>query len=50
MILIVDDDKAVLAAISLLLTQHGFSARTATDPEEAKIILQSEPIRSYRSS
>ena len=44
MILIVDDDKAVLATISLLLTQHGFVARTATDPDEANIILQSEPV------
>ncbi|MFC2102668.1 sigma-54-dependent transcriptional regulator [Bacteroidota bacterium] len=44
MILIVDDDKAILAAISLLLKQHGFETRTATDPDEANTILQSDPV------
>jgi DNA-binding NtrC family response regulator len=35
MILIVDDDKAVLASISLLLEQNGLQTVSATDPEDA---------------
>ena len=44
MILIVDDDKAVLAAISILLKQHAFETRIASDPQEATEILLSDKI------
>jgi len=44
MILIVDDDRAVIAAISILLKQHGLQSTGAEDPVEAKVVLQNEPV------
>jgi len=44
MILIVDDDPAILTSITLLLEHHGFSTTTASDPAEARQILSSGKI------
>jgi len=41
MILVVDDDAAILASISMLLEDHDFEIRRATDPDEARPILAS---------
>jgi len=40
MILIVDDDKALLASISILLERNGFRVNKASDPDEAREILR----------
>ncbi|GAB2851711.1 sigma-54 dependent transcriptional regulator [Pseudoduganella ginsengisoli] len=42
-ILIVDDDAAVLASLSLLLKQSGFTARTCDEPRAALALLEQEP-------
>jgi two-component system, NtrC family, response regulator len=40
MILIVDDDASVTASLALLLKQHGYSSRTASNPNEALCALE----------
>jgi len=44
MILIVDDDHAVVESISLLLKQNGYKTCSAYHPDEAKDILDRDPI------
>ncbi|MCB0277951.1 MAG: sigma-54-dependent Fis family transcriptional regulator [Calditrichaeota bacterium] len=40
MILLIDDDEAVLASIRILLKQSGYETELASDPEQARVILQ----------
>jgi two-component system NtrC family response regulator len=40
MILIIDDDPAVRSSMSLLLKQAGYEPRTATHPDEARMIIR----------
>ncbi len=42
MILVIDDDNAVLASLSLLLKQSGFTCREAKHPEEATILIKEQ--------
>jgi two-component system NtrC family response regulator len=42
MILVIDDDNAVLTSISLLLKQSGFLHVCASNPEEAKLVIQEQ--------
>ena len=42
-ILIVDDDAAVLASLTLLLKQAGFDARSCDEPGTALALLEREP-------
>jgi len=44
MVLIIDDDKAIVASISLLLKQNGYITRQAFDPAGAFVILEKEQI------
>jgi len=44
MVLIIDDDKAVVASISLLLKQNGIPSRHAYHPDEAFILLSGNNI------
>ncbi len=43
MILIVDDDRSVIASLALLLKQAGFATTAAATPEEALEVLRREP-------
>lgn len=45
MILVIDDDEAVRASLSLLLKQSGFPCRSAVCPEEALPMIESESFR-----
>ena len=44
MILVIDDDEAVTASLSLLLKQSGYASATAATPAEAMNILRDEPV------
>jgi DNA-binding NtrC family response regulator len=44
MILIIDDDSAILTSITLLLEHHGLQTCTATDPAEARGVLAANPV------
>ena len=43
MILIVDDDRSVIASLALLLKQAGFATTAAATPEEALDVLRRQP-------
>src|SRR5215468_7592033 len=43
-ILIVDDDASVLTSLSLLLKQAGYRSESATTPEQALSLIESEPL------
>ena len=43
-ILIVDDDRAILAALQRLLEREGYGVRTATSAEEAIALLEQQPV------
>lgn len=43
MILIIDDDVAVRASLSILLKQHGFKTKEAASPKEALEVAQQHP-------
>lgn len=45
MILIIDDDVAVRASLSILLKQHGFKTQEAASPSEALAIAQQHPLQ-----
>src|SRR5438876_8366562 len=42
-ILIVDDDRAILAALQRLLEREGYQVRSATSAEEAITLLEAQP-------
>src|SRR5437667_9694563 len=42
-ILIVDDDRAILAALQRLLEREGYQVRSATSAEEAIALLEAQP-------
>ena len=42
MILVIDDDNAVLTSISLLLKQSGFLHVCASNPKEAQLVIQEQ--------
>lgn len=44
MILLVDDDPAILTSITLLLEHHGWQTLTASDPTEARGVLATNPV------
>ncbi|MGH9937659.1 MAG: response regulator, partial [Blastocatellia bacterium] len=43
-ILIVDDDASVITSLSLLLKQAGYRSQSATTPEQALSLIESEPL------
>ncbi|GGG04713.1 sigma-54-dependent transcriptional regulator [Pontibacter amylolyticus] len=45
MILIIDDDVAVRASLSILLKQHGFKTKEAASPKEALEVAQAHPLQ-----
>lgn len=45
MILIIDDDVAVRASLSILLKQHGFKTKEAASPAEALAVAQQQPLQ-----
>ncbi|WP_299989700.1 sigma-54 dependent transcriptional regulator [uncultured Pontibacter sp.] len=45
MILIIDDDIAVRASLSILLKQHGFKTKEAASPREALEVAQAHPLQ-----
>src|SRR5436305_15167846 len=44
-ILIVDDDRAILAALQRLLEREGYQVRSATSAEEAIALLEQQPVK-----